>query len=132
MTQAAWDKRYIYMWINGRAVRQHVAIAERVLGRRLPRGACVHHVNGDGRDNMPSNLVICQDGSYHRLLHVRQRVRSLGGNPNTERVCYSCLAPRPLTEFRMNTLYKGARYRRTICRDCTNTYKRQRRRIAGS
>jgi hypothetical protein len=36
----------------------------------LPNGAEVHHVNGS-KDSGP--LVICQDRSYHLLLHQRTR-----------------------------------------------------------
>lgn len=34
------------------------------------------HVNGDPQDNRPANLVICQDQSYHQLIH--QWARALG------------------------------------------------------
>jgi hypothetical protein len=52
---------YNIAWINGRgAVFESVLIAEKVLGKPLPEGAHVHHVNEIKDDNRNSNLVICQ------------------------------------------------------------------------
>lgn len=48
---------YKRLKINGRLVREHVAIAERILGRRLPLGVQVHHVNEVTTDNRHENLV---------------------------------------------------------------------------
>lgn len=73
---------------NGR--RLHVDIAEKALGKPLPRGAEVHHADGDTHNNQNSNLVICQGRAYHMLLHARMRIRAAGGNPDAQRICYCC------------------------------------------
>ena len=54
-------------------VRQNILVAEKALGKLLPSGAVVHHVNGQITDNRNENLVICQDQAYHILLHQRAR-----------------------------------------------------------
>lgn len=61
---------------------EHILVAERALGRPLPKGAIVHHVDLDGRNNHQSNLVICQDQAFHMLLHKRQRAQDACGNAN--------------------------------------------------
>jgi hypothetical protein len=62
--------------------------AEQALGKPLPEGAIVHHVDGSKSETAP--LVICQDQGYHLLLHLRARVVAAGGNPNTQRFCRTC------------------------------------------
>lgn len=61
----------------------HVLIAEKVLGRKLPEGALVHHVNGDKADNRNANLVICPDEAYHNLIHMRMRALAATGDANS-------------------------------------------------
>jgi len=70
-------------------VYEHVIVAERALGHFLPPNAHFHHVNGNGHDNRPSNLVICEDLAFHKLIHRRLRAYQATGNV-TARQCYSC------------------------------------------
>jgi hypothetical protein len=73
---------------NGESGREHVIVAERAIGHRLPKGAIVHHVNGIRTDNRNSNLVVCPNDSYHQLLHVRQRALAACGNANFRKCDY--------------------------------------------
>src|SRR5687767_6920532 len=85
---------------DGSIVREHTLIAEHALGKPLPEGAVVHHINGIGTDNRPENLVVCQDRAYHMLLHERTRVLRLGGLPGLERWCPGCKRLVAIGEFR--------------------------------
>lgn len=60
----------------------HIVIAETVLGKPLPKGALVHHFDGNGHNNEHTNLVVCPSQAYHMLLHVRQRALDQCGNAN--------------------------------------------------
>lgn len=103
---------------GGRGVGVHVAIAETALGKRLPRGAEVHHVDGDKDNNRNANLVICQDNTYHKLLHIRAEVVRAGGNPNTNRVCRPCGQCKPLGAFSRHR-GKKALGRTSACLECS-------------
>jgi len=79
-------------------VSEHVLVVESVTGRPLPDRAVVHHVNGNPTDNSPSNLVVCEDQSYHMLLHSRQGALLACGNPNYRkcRICFKWDDPKNL------------------------------------
>jgi hypothetical protein len=70
-------------------VREHILIAEKALGKPLPMGAEIHHMDKDGTNNKPGNLVICQDHAYHHLLHVRMRAYEACGKAHY-RKCQFC------------------------------------------
>lgn len=70
-------------------VREHILLAEKALGKSLPPGVQVHHVDENKGNNDPGNLVICQDASYHTLLHLRARSYIATGSSNMKR-CASC------------------------------------------
>src|SRR6185369_5011811 len=69
-----WKSKYRFINDgNGSGKLVHQAIVEKVLGRSLPFGVEIHHVDGDGHNNANSNLVVCPDHAYHALLHLRTR-----------------------------------------------------------
>lgn len=78
----------LYGNIDGRQY-QHILVAEKALGKKLPPGAVVHHVDGDPANNAPDNLVVCPDQAYHMLLHVRQRAFDACGNAAYKK-CMNC------------------------------------------
>lgn len=70
-----------------RTERTHRVIAERALGRPLPPGAEVHHVDGDKGNYSRGNLVICPNHAYHRLLHMRAEAHSACGHYHWRKCC---------------------------------------------
>lgn len=79
---------YICFSLNGKEFSLHRFIAENVLGKSLPKKSVVHHLDGNKINNKNSNIVICQDENYHRLLHRRLRAYLACGNANWLRCRY--------------------------------------------
>jgi|WetSurMetagenome_2_1015567.scaffolds.fasta_scaffold40359_6 hypothetical protein len=75
--------------LNGTRVCTHRAIAASALGRPLPKNAQVHHIDENKLNNAHTNLVICPDGAYHKLLHQRQRALNVCGYADW-RKCPKC------------------------------------------
>lgn len=96
-------------------VLQHILIAESALGKSLPNRAEVHHIDGNGANNSNSNLVICENRAYHRLLHRRQRIIGIGLDPRTHWFCSHCKQAKPLSDFYMKD---GCVRDGNMCRAC--------------
>ena len=82
---------YVRVWIpeEQRYEFEHVLIATRVLGKPLPPEARVHHWDENPTNNEPSNLVICENNSYHLELHHRKKAMAACGDPNKYQ-CWIC------------------------------------------
>lgn len=67
-------------------VRQHILVAERLIGRYLALDECVHHLNGVRDDNRPTNLTVMTKLEHNRL-HARERraAHSQPSAPSTRR-----------------------------------------------
>jgi len=90
---AHWGYNHIYQRPEDRTctrsyIRESVLIAQKILGKKLPVGAVVHHVDKNKINNVPSNLVICQDQSYHLILHAREIVLKLSGHAHYRKCSY--------------------------------------------
>lgn len=78
-------KQYTYTCASGRRSNEpyeHRKIARQALGKKLPPGTVVHHVDEDGTNNKHANLVICENLAYHELLHRRERALKICGYAN--------------------------------------------------
>lgn len=105
---------------GGGKKREHIMVAERALGKPLPPGAEVHHVNDDKTDNRNSNLVICQDSAYHHLLHCRAKRLREFGRLDVKR-CVNCQGVKRLSDFyrdRQRWDGRGAR-----CKPCAVVHR---------
>lgn len=116
------ERGYIHIYSPGhhRAnqrgyVREHLMIAEEALGKKLPDGAEVHHVDENPSNNARNNLVICQDHGYHMLLHYRLRIVRAGGSPEIHKICSTCRLVVARNLFEKSNSGDGLR---PECREC--------------
>lgn len=110
-------------------ILEHVAIVESVLGRALPDGAVIHHVNEIKGDNRNANLAVLQGQREHVELHARLRVLRAGGNPWTQRLCCYCHHPKAFDDFYRHL--KDREYS-SACKDCSRSRCRDRQRCKRS
>jgi hypothetical protein len=63
-------------------IKEHILIAEKVLGKSLPLEAVIHH-------HTPNQLIVCQDQAYHLYIHQREKAYRACGHANW-RKCQFC------------------------------------------
>jgi len=102
---------------RGCHVYEHILVAEKILGKHLPKGAVIHHVNGIRTDNRPENLVICQDQTYHKLLHRREKALKVCGHADWRNCTFCQQWDDPIH------MYVHPNNRQAFHRKCHNLYR---------
>lgn len=73
---------YRYIWLSdGTAIKEHIYVMEKHLGRKLKRGECVHHIDRNRSNNSISNLCLMTIGEHsrlHRRLEIEEGKRLFG------------------------------------------------------
>jgi hypothetical protein len=114
---------YVLVYRNGVRRLEHLFVAEDALGKPLPRGAVVHHVDENKSNNIGKNLVICPSQQYHFLLHIRSDALDATGDPES-RKCLFCKK----WDSKENLFVPVAKQSETYAhRACMNEYNRERR-----
>ena len=114
------DYGYRKVPYNGRAVREHRLVMERILARPLNSSEHVHHINGIKTDNRPENLKLVTP-SEHGAEH-RPPV------PVARKQCSRCRTTKLLRAFYMRSNHPSAsesyRVYTSWCRRCQVTVKK--------
>ncbi len=110
-----YDRTHPRAWSNG-YVYEHLVVAEKALGFPLVEPHEVHHFDEVRSNNSNSNLVICEDRTYHFLLHARQRIVLAGGDPDRHKICKTCKSMKPIGEFNRSKSRGDGRDNK--CRSC--------------
>lgn len=62
---------YVMVKVKGKLVYEHRVLAEKALGKPLPKGAIIHHTSACDDNHGFCKLVICPSQEYHMLIHKR-------------------------------------------------------------
>lgn len=111
---------YRAMSKNGKQVYEHTIKAEKVLGKKLPDGAVIHHIDGNGTNNCSNNFVICNSNSYHLFLHARKRAYDFCGNANWKKCGFCKKYDDPINMKKLSN--RSVAYHR----ECHNKYQSDR------
>lgn len=96
---------YLSVLLNGKRLKVHRVIIEKAIGKSIPKRAVTHHIDGGRRNNKNSNLVLCEDNAYHRLLHVRIKALKESGHVDWIKCHYCGKWDDPINLY---THYKGS------------------------
>lgn len=80
---------YKLIYVDGKRKYEHIHVVEQALGKKLPKGAVIHHIDENKLNNSKDNLVVCPDQSYHMLIERRSKAFAACGNADWLR-CKFC------------------------------------------
>lgn len=83
------ERGYIIHGACGEDIREHVLVAEKALGKKLPEGAVVHHRDKNPSNNNPWNLIVFASQADHLHFHKRERAYDASGHADWLK-CHYC------------------------------------------
>lgn len=104
-------------YLLDRQIMVHIIVTEKALGKKLPKGAEVHHVDCNKLNNANNNLVICPSKAYHKLLHVRTKALEISGNANYRRCTFCKIYDDPVNLYSNHGNFRH--------RSCASDYQKQ-------
>lgn len=107
-------------------VLEHLLVAEKALGRPIESNHQVHHINKIKSDNRNENLVICENSSYHHLLHQRMSAIA-AGCPATWLKCPYCKKFDAPENLWIESNNRGKHHRECVNARHREVYKRSKR-----
>ena len=92
-------------------VPEQILVVEGILGHSLPLPALVHHVDCDRSNNIPTNLVVCQDSAYHVFLHHRTTAKKECGHASWRKClfCHNYDDPKNMVKDYRQVIHKACR-----------------------
>lgn len=102
-------KGYVFVYVSpGVVEREHRLIVQDIIGRNLEEDEVIHHIDGDGTNNNPSNLILTTKRLHdyfhlycnnHRIIYqgineygIIEILRKYSKYPNVELKMYADLA----------------------------------------
>ena len=68
-------------------IRRYVLKIERIIGKKLPPKAVIHHRDKNRKNDDNKNLVVCESMGYHLFIHARERAYYACGDPHLRKCC---------------------------------------------
>jgi len=113
------SKGYKFNTEDNKKVREHRQIVEKVLGKPLPKGSVIHHIDENRMNNANNNLVLCPSYGYHRQIHMRMDALRATGHADWRKCpyCHQYDSPENMVHEKV----------RSVHRLCRNLSKKQSR-----
>lgn len=124
------SSRYKAKKYNGKKYDEHRLIAN---AESLGFNIVVHHKDGNKLNNLPENLEVisrsehCKKHGFGRLIRPTSLFAPLHDG---SAICRRCSQKKAWSDFRTDKSWSHGKA--SICKQCFNAYKRQRRKEAGS